>query len=224
MTVKRAIVRSLVAAVRGVRPAWLVVAVGHRRAAGVGRHHRPRAGAPPPRRDRRVEVHRSAAPHRPARPQPRARPAGARGRAGRGADAGARSVAAWPGGSSCRSPGGRCSSARVFIDNVDLSDWTLIVESYAERGAQHAAPRPGRRVRRAPDRASSPPRCSTSAPRAAGCIVRDFGSSWGMDAPNLEVEIAKGAEYRGTHALLGRAPSSSSSTSRCGPTSPPPSP
>ena len=29
-------------------------------------------------------------------------------------------------------------------------------------------------------------------------LVRDFGSSWGIDAPNLEVEITKGDEYRGT--------------------------
>ena len=29
-------------------------------------------------------------------------------------------------------------------------------------------------------------------------LVRDFGSSWGIDAPNLEVEMAKGDEYRGT--------------------------
>ncbi|HUU33466.1 MAG TPA: translocation/assembly module TamB domain-containing protein, partial [Vicinamibacterales bacterium] len=29
-------------------------------------------------------------------------------------------------------------------------------------------------------------------------IVRDFGSSWGLDAPNLEIVATKGAEYRGT--------------------------
>jgi hypothetical protein len=34
-------------------------------------------------------------------------------------------------------------------------------------------------------------------------IVRDFGSSWGMDAPNLEVEVVKGAEYRGTMKFSG---------------------
>ena len=34
-------------------------------------------------------------------------------------------------------------------------------------------------------------------------IVRDFGSSWGMDAPNLEVEMAKGAEYRGAMRFSG---------------------
>ena len=85
----------------------------------------------------------------------------------------------------------------MFIDNVDLSDWTLIVESYA--GAMHNMPR-----------LTGPPRPPRTGPRVVTTtlqflnatrgrlLVRDFGSSWGMDAPNLEVEISKSVDYRGT--------------------------
>ncbi len=86
---------------------------------------------------------------------------------------------------------------RVFIDSVDLSDWTLIIESYA--GAVHNMPR-----------LTGPPRPPRTGPRVVTTtlqflnatrgrlLVRDFGSSWGMDAPNLEVEISKSVDYRGT--------------------------
>ncbi len=78
-----------------------------------------------------------------------------------------------------------------------MSDWTLIVESYP--GALHNWPR-----------LNGPPRPPRTTPRLmrttlqnvratrGHLIVRDFGSSWGLDAPNLEVVAAKGADYRGT--------------------------
>ena len=91
---------------------------------------------------------------------------------------------------------------RVFIDHVDLSDWTLVVESYA--GAVHNWPR-----------VTGPPRPPRTGPRVVTTtlqflratrgrlLVRDFGSSWGIDAPNLEVEISKGIDYRGTMRFNG---------------------
>ncbi len=85
---------------------------------------------------------------------------------------------------------------RVVLENVDLRDWTLIVESYPN--AVHNWPR-----------LTGPPRPPRTGPRLVTTtlqyvratrgrlLVRDFGSSWGMDAPNLEVEMAHGTEYRG---------------------------
>ena len=89
-----------------------------------------------------------------------------------------------------------------MLDDVDLRDWTLIVESYPN--AVHNSPR-----------LTGPPRPPRTGPRivtttlqylraARGrLIVRDFGSSWGMDAPNLELEMTKGTEYRGTMRFAG---------------------
>ncbi|MGD9902475.1 MAG: translocation/assembly module TamB domain-containing protein [Vicinamibacterales bacterium] len=91
---------------------------------------------------------------------------------------------------------------RVVIDNVDLRDWTLIVESYPN--AVHNWPR-----------LTGPPRPPRTGPRLVTTtlqyvratrgrlIVRDFGSSWGMDAPNIEVEMARGEEYRGVMRFNG---------------------
>jgi hypothetical protein len=86
---------------------------------------------------------------------------------------------------------------RVFIDHVEMRDWTLIVESYP-RGVNNwprlgGPPRPPR---------TGPPLVTTTLQYLKASrgrlLVRDFGSSWGMDAPNLDVEIMKGDEYRGT--------------------------
>jgi hypothetical protein len=86
---------------------------------------------------------------------------------------------------------------RVFIDHVEMRDWTLIVESYP-RGVNNwprlgGPPRPPR---------TGPPLVTTTLQYLKASrgrlLVRDFGSSWGMDAPNLEVEMTKGDEYRGT--------------------------
>jgi hypothetical protein len=86
---------------------------------------------------------------------------------------------------------------RVFIDHVEMRDWTLIIESYPN-GVNNwprlgGPPRPPR---------TGPPLVTTTLQYLKASrgrlLVRDFGSSWGMDAPNLEVEMAKGDEYRGT--------------------------
>ena len=44
-------------------------------------------------------------------------------------------------------------------------------------------------------------------------IVRDFGSNWGLDAPNLEIVAAKGVDYRGTMQWSGARQPSCSQTS-----------
>ncbi|MEP7117520.1 MAG: translocation/assembly module TamB domain-containing protein, partial [Acidobacteriota bacterium] len=85
----------------------------------------------------------------------------------------------------------------LLLDSIEMTDWRLIVESYA--GAVHNWPR-----------LNGPPRPPRSGPRLftttlqnvrasrGHLIVRDYGSSWGLDAPNLEIVAAKGTNYRGT--------------------------
>ena len=85
----------------------------------------------------------------------------------------------------------------VLIDSAEMTDWRLIVESYPN--ALHNWPR-----------LNGPPRPPRTTPsllittiqnvRATRghLIVRDFGSNWGLDAPNLEIVAAKGVDYRGT--------------------------
>ncbi len=90
----------------------------------------------------------------------------------------------------------------LFIDSAELSDWRLIVESYPN--AVHNWPR-----------LNGPPRPPRTTPRLlittvqhlratrGHLIVRDFGSNWGLDAPNLEIVAAKGVDYRGTMTWSG---------------------
>ncbi len=90
----------------------------------------------------------------------------------------------------------------VLIDSAEISDWRLIVESYPN--AVHNWPR-----------LNGPPRPPRTTPRLlittiqqlratrGHLIVRDFGSNWGLDAPNLEISTAKGVDYRGTMAWSG---------------------
>lgn len=85
----------------------------------------------------------------------------------------------------------------LLFDAIALDDWTLVVESYAN--GLHNWPR-----------LTGPPRPPRTGPRLVTTtvqhvqatrghlVVRDFGSSWGIDAPNLEVVAAKGATYQGT--------------------------
>ncbi len=85
----------------------------------------------------------------------------------------------------------------VLFDSVEITDWRLIVESYPN--AVHNWPR-----------LNGPPRPPRTTPRLlittiqqlratrGHLIVRDFGSNWGLDAPNLEISTAKGVDYRGT--------------------------
>ena len=92
---------------------------------------------------------------------------------------------------------GAIVNREVLLDTVEMTDWTLIVESYPN--ALNNWPRLG-----------GPPRPARTSPRLftttvqnvratrGHLIVRDFGSSWGLDAPNLQIIAAKGADYRGT--------------------------
>lgn len=85
----------------------------------------------------------------------------------------------------------------LLFDAVELDDWTLVVESYAN-GVHNwprltGPPRPPR---------TGPPLVTTTLQhvraRRGRLVVRDFGSSWGLDAPNLEIVAGKGETYQGT--------------------------
>lgn len=90
----------------------------------------------------------------------------------------------------------------VLIDSIEMTDWKLIIESYW--GAQHNVPRltgPPRPPR------TTPPLVRTTLQYIHAwrghLVVRDFGSSWGMDAPNLDFVMVKGADYRGAMRFRG---------------------
>jgi TamB, inner membrane protein subunit of TAM complex len=82
----------------------------------------------------------------------------------------------------------------VLIDHVEMDDWTLTVESYAN--GVHNWPR-----LTGPPRPKGPRLVTTTLQRIRATrghlIVRDFGSSWGLDAPNVEIVAGKDTEYRG---------------------------
>jgi hypothetical protein len=88
----------------------------------------------------------------------------------------------------------------LLFDDIALSDWTLTIESFAN--AVHNWPR-----------LTGPPRPSRERwvtttlqhARATGghLVVRDFGSSWGLDAPNLEIVAGKGDVYQGRMTFSG---------------------
>lgn len=90
----------------------------------------------------------------------------------------------------------------VLIDTAEMTDWRLIVESYPN--AVHNWPRLNGPPR--PPR-TGPPLVTTTIQNIRASrghlIVRDFGSSWGLDAPNLEISATKGAEYQGVMAFSG---------------------
>ncbi len=90
----------------------------------------------------------------------------------------------------------------LLFDTMAIDDWTLLVESYAN--AVNNWPR-----------LTGPPRAPRTGPNPITTIVqnvrmtrghliiRDFGSSWGLDAPNLELTMTKGVEYTGTMTFRG---------------------
>jgi hypothetical protein len=90
----------------------------------------------------------------------------------------------------------------VLIDSAEISDWRLIVESYPN--AVHNWPRLSGPPR--PPR-TGPPLVTTTVQNVRATrghlIVRDFGSSWGLDAPNLEIAAVKDTEYHGTMTFDG---------------------
>jgi hypothetical protein len=84
----------------------------------------------------------------------------------------------------------------VLLDSINMSDWTMVVESFA--GGQHNWPR-----------VTGPPRPPRSGPRAVtttlqyvratrgAFVFEDHAARWRVEAPNLEVTAGKLAEYAG---------------------------
>ena len=90
----------------------------------------------------------------------------------------------------------------LLLDTAEIDDWTLIVESYPN--AVNNTPRLGGPPR--PPR-TGPSLLETIVPAISGTrghlIIRDFGSSWGIDAPNLELRVVKAGDYTGTLTFRG---------------------
>ena len=87
----------------------------------------------------------------------------------------------------------------MLFDDAVVDDWTLLIESYA--GAVNNLPRfagPPRPKRTGPPLVRTT--LSTTRLSHGHLIIRDYGSSWGLDAPNLELRMAKGEDYAGTMA------------------------
>lgn len=90
----------------------------------------------------------------------------------------------------------------VLFDLAEIDGWTLTVESYAN--GVHNWPR-----------LTGPPRPKRIGPKLVTTtlqhvrashgrlLVRDFGSSWGLDAPNLEIVAGKSENYEGTLSFSG---------------------
>ena len=90
----------------------------------------------------------------------------------------------------------------ILIDTVEMSDWRMVVESFAN--GRHNWPR-----------LNGPPRAPRTAPRPVVTTLQfvratrgefvfdDHGSRWGVVAPNLEVTAGKLAEYRGRAQFRG---------------------
>ncbi|MGQ0732646.1 MAG: translocation/assembly module TamB domain-containing protein [Acidobacteriota bacterium] len=90
----------------------------------------------------------------------------------------------------------------VLIDTIEMSDWTMVVESFAD--GRHNWPRlngPPRAPRTGP-----PPIVTTMQYVRAmrgRFVFDDHGSRWSVNAPNLEVTAGKLAQYRGRASFKG---------------------
>jgi hypothetical protein len=88
----------------------------------------------------------------------------------------------------------------LLFDTANLSDWTLTIESYAN--AIHNWPR-----LTGPPRPEGPRLVTTTLQHVRATrghlVVRDFGSSWGLDAPNLEIVAGKDEVYGGQLTFSG---------------------
>jgi autotransporter translocation and assembly factor TamB len=90
----------------------------------------------------------------------------------------------------------------VLLDSVDMSDWKMVVESFAN--GRHNWPR-----------LNGPPRPPRTGPRVVVTTMQfvratrgefvfdDQGARWGVIAPNLEVTVGKIADYRGRARFTG---------------------
>lgn len=84
----------------------------------------------------------------------------------------------------------------VLLDTIEMTDWRMVVESY--EGDRHSFPR-----------VAGPPRAPRTGPRLVRTtlqyvhayrgefVFNDYGSDWRTVAPNLDVVVTHGAEYRG---------------------------
>jgi hypothetical protein len=84
----------------------------------------------------------------------------------------------------------------VLLDSIEMSDWRMVVESFPD----------GRQTF---PRLTGPPRKPRTGPRPVvttlqyvrahrgELVFNDYGSDWRAVAPNLEVIVAKGRDYRG---------------------------
>jgi translocation and assembly module TamB len=93
-------------------------------------------------------------------------------------------------------------SREVLLDSIEMSDWTMVVESFSN--GRHNWPR-----------LNGPPRPPRTGPPAVVTTLQyvratrgtfvfdDHGSRWGVTAPNLEVTAGKLAEYRGRARFTG---------------------
>lgn len=84
----------------------------------------------------------------------------------------------------------------ILLDSIEMSDWRMVVESFPD----------GRQTF---PRLTGPPRKPRTGPRPVvttlqyvrahrgELVFNDYGSNWRAVAPNLEVTVAKGADYRG---------------------------
>ena len=84
----------------------------------------------------------------------------------------------------------------VLLDTIEMTDWRMVVESY--EGDRHSFPR-----------VAGPPRPPRTGPRPVRTtlqyvhayrgefVFNDFGSDWRTVAPNLDVVVTHGSDYRG---------------------------
>jgi hypothetical protein len=84
----------------------------------------------------------------------------------------------------------------VLLDGIEMSDWTMTVESFPD--GRQTFPRvtgPPRPPRTTP----SPVVTTMQYVRAhrGRLVFNDYGSDWSVDAPNLDVVVTKSGEYRG---------------------------
>ena len=90
----------------------------------------------------------------------------------------------------------------ILLDSIEMTDWKMIVESFPD----------GRQTF---PRLTGPPRKPRTGPRLVvttmqyvhahrgELVVNDYGSDWFAVAPNLDVTVNKGTEYRGTMRYTG---------------------
>jgi hypothetical protein len=85
----------------------------------------------------------------------------------------------------------------VLLDSIEMTDWRMVVESYPN--GRHSFPRVNGPPR-APRTGPNPVVTTLASVHASNgeFVLRDFGSDWGVIAPNLDVVVSKLGEYRGT--------------------------